>query len=212
GFKSPAAGKTGTTNDKRDAWFIGFTPQTLALTWIGFDDNKETGLSGGEAAVPIWTRYMNAVTAGQLKNDFAVPAGITFAQVDETSGGLATPQCPKNAIVNEAFKAGMEPQGPCPLHSVGVPAMPTGVDEFGNPIALDTTGTTGGEIPSTPDSVTLTGGYGHPEPAIPPPPPTPMPAPMPMPQPQPSTPPESTNTSPPPESTNTSSTTSTNPP
>ncbi|MGN6186805.1 MAG: PBP1A family penicillin-binding protein, partial [Thermoanaerobaculia bacterium] len=65
GFRKIAAGKTGTTNDKRDAWFIGFTPQTLALTWVGFDDNDPTGLSGGDAAVPMWTRYMLAATAGQ---------------------------------------------------------------------------------------------------------------------------------------------------
>jgi penicillin-binding protein 1B len=208
GFRSPAAGKTGTTNDKRDAWFIGFTPQTLAVTWIGFDDNKETGLSGGEAAVPIWTRYMQTMTAGQAKTDFAPPDGIAFAQVDETSGGLATPNCPQNTIVNEAFKAGMAPSMPCPLHSPQAAPMPTGVDQFGNPIALDTTGTTGGEMPATTEPVptttapTLTGGFGRETP--------PQPAPeTPAPQPAPQSPPESTNTSAPPESTNT---TTTNPP
>jgi penicillin-binding protein 1B len=212
GFRAPAAGKTGTTNDKRDAWFIGFTPQTLALTWIGFDDNKETGLSGGEAAVPIWTRYMTAVTAGQVKSDFAVPAGITFTQVDETSGGLATPQCPRNTIVNEAFKSGMEPGTPCPLHSAAAPMLPSGVDAFGNPIALDTTGTTGGELPPiepappVSEPITLTGGYGHDTTA---PQPAPQQLPPPRPEPVPPTPPESTNTSAPPESTNTSGT---NPP
>jgi penicillin-binding protein 1B len=216
GFKAPAAGKTGTTNDKRDAWFIGFTPQTLALTWLGFDDNKETGLSGGEGAVPIWTRYMLAVTAGQTKNDFPVPGGISFAEVDETSGGLATPQCPPNTIVNEAFKSGMQPGNPCPLHGVtGVPMLPTGVDEFGNPIALDTTGTMGGEVPPMPQPLpetTLTGGYGH-DTAAPQPQPLPPPEPQPLPpprEPEPLPPPQpSTNTSAPPESTNT---TGTNPP
>src|SRR5262249_13124319 len=70
GFRLTGAGKTGTTNDKRDAWFIGFTPRELALTWIGFDDNTPTGLSGAQGAVPIWTRYMQAVTAGQPGSDF----------------------------------------------------------------------------------------------------------------------------------------------
>src|SRR5436190_21864394 len=124
---------------------------------------------------------MNAVTAGQLKNDFAVPAGITFAQVDETSCGLATPQCPPNTIVNEAFKAGMEPGNPCPLHSTAVPMLPTGVDEFGNPIALDTTGTIGGELPPMEppplptEPSTLTGGYGHETATAPQPQPPPLP-------------------------------------
>src|SRR5438874_13755084 len=90
GFHLIAAGKTGTTNDKRDAWFIGFTPKTLALTWVGFDDNAPIGLSGGEGAVPIWTKYMVGETAGQPNVDFPVPAGIAFTDVDETSGGLST--------------------------------------------------------------------------------------------------------------------------
>ena len=117
GFKKIAAGKTGTTNDLRDAWFIGFTPQTLALTWIGFDDNTPVGLAGGDAAAPIWARFMIAYTAGQQDSDFAAPPGIVFAQIDETSGGLAVPECPPNVVVNDAFKAGTQPTSPCPLHS-----------------------------------------------------------------------------------------------
>jgi penicillin-binding protein 1B len=163
GFKRTAAGKTGTTNDARDAWFIGFTPQTLTLTWVGFDDNKVTGLSGGQAAVPIWTRYMLPVTAGQANTDFAMPEGIAFAEVDETSGGLAVAACPQNSIVNEAFKAGTQPGQPCPLH--GAPAAaPPAVDQFGNPIALDTTGTLplpteAAPTPALPPDSTLTGGF-----------------------------------------------------
>jgi penicillin-binding protein 1B len=168
GYQNVAAGKTGTTNDKRDAWFIGFTPQTLTLTWLGFDDNTPVGLSGGQGAAPIWARYMEAVTAGQRNMDWAPPGGITMVAVDETSGGLATPNCPRNTIVQDAFKDGTQPQQPCPLHS---PAAPTpGVDQFGNPIALDTTGatttdTTGTEYappptqpPPTNTDTTLTGG------------------------------------------------------
>jgi membrane peptidoglycan carboxypeptidase len=139
GFKLIAAGKTGTTNDKRDAWFIGFTPKTLTLTWLGFDDNQPTGLSGGTGAVPIWTRYMQAVTAGQPNTDFASPDGIAMAQIDETSGGLAVPACPQRSVVNEAFKSGTQPMNPCPLHSPQAPPAPA-LDQFGNPIALDTAG------------------------------------------------------------------------
>jgi penicillin-binding protein 1B len=150
GFRLTAAGKTGTTNDKRDAWFIGFTPKTLTLTWLGFDDNQPTGLSGGSGAVPIWTRYMQAVTAGQPNADFAAPDGIAMAEIDETSGGLAVPACPPQSVVSEAFKSGTQPMNPCPLHSPQAPPAPL-VDQFGNPIALDTAG-----MPVSPE-VTTTG-------------------------------------------------------
>ena len=165
GFHLRAAGKTGTTNDLRDAWFIGCTPKTLALTWIGFDDNYPVGLSGGQGAVPIWTRYMLAETAGQQNADWAPPAGIVMASVDETSGGLAVPQCPPNAVINEAFKDGTQPAQPCPLHSPAAPP-PMQLDQFGNPIQLDTTGSAA--VPSE------TGGMTLPEPApeAPPPPTT----------------------------------------
>ena len=201
GFRLTAAGKTGTTNDKRDAWFIGFTPTTLALTWIGFDDNAPVGLSGGEGAIPIWTRYMVAATAGQPDADFPVPPGISFVEVDETSGGLATPLCPHNVIVRDAFKSGTEPTAPCPLHSPQAPPAMM-LDQFGNPIVLDTTGMTAAPFPPTETA-----------PVIPAPPPPPPPLTRtetreperPPTQPQPSTntsaPPQSTNTSPPPTTT-----------
>ncbi|PYQ33683.1 MAG: hypothetical protein DMF57_08560 [Acidobacteria bacterium] len=201
GFRLTAAGKTGTTNDKRDAWFIGFTPTTLALTWIGFDDNAPVGLSGGEGAIPIWTRYMVAATAGQPDADFPVPPGISFVEVDETSGGLATPLCPHNVIVRDAFKSGTEPTAPCPLHSPQAPPAMM-LDQFGNPIVLDTTGMTTAPLPPTETAPVI---------PVPPPPPPPLartetrePE-RPPTQPQPSTntsaPPQSTNTSPPPTTT-----------
>ena len=137
GFKLVAAGKTGTTNDKRDAWFIGFTPKSLTLTWLGFDDNAPTGLSGGTGAVPIWTRFMQAVMAGQPNVDFAPPEGVVTAQIDETSGGLAVPNCPPRVVVTEAFKSGTQPGNPCPLHSPQAAPAPA-VGQFGKPIARDT--------------------------------------------------------------------------
>jgi penicillin-binding protein 1B len=219
GFKNIAAGKTGTTNDKRDAWFIGFTPTTLALTWIGFDDNIPTGLSGGEAAVPIWARYMISATAGQQNYDFAPPENIVFTDFDETSGGATVPECPHNVIVKGAFKSGTQPGNPCPLHAPQL-APPPMLDMFGNPIALDTTGilpVDPGGIPPMTDT-TLTGGVFRTDTAPPAPPPQPQPVPQPQPQeptPPPMQPQPSTNTSAPPESTNTVApppTTTTNPP
>jgi penicillin-binding protein 1B len=155
GFRKIAAGKTGTTNDKRDAWFIGFTPLTLTATWVGFDDNDPTGLSGSDAAVPMWSRYMMGATAGQPNTDFAVPQGITFTEIDETSGGIATPYCPPNVVVRQAFKTGTEPSQPCPVHMMPNVVVPM-YDEFGNLITTtDTTGTmmtntTGTYVPPTP--------------------------------------------------------------
>lgn len=116
GFRKTAAGKTGTTNDKRDAWFIGFTPKTLALTWIGFDDNRPVGVSGSEGAVPMWARFMREVTENDENQDFPVPPGIVFTPVDTLSGGIAMELCPQNMIVNEAFKEGTQPVAVCTLH------------------------------------------------------------------------------------------------
>jgi penicillin-binding protein 1B len=203
GFRLIAAGKTGTTNDKRDAWFIGFTPKTLALTWVGFDDNAPIGLSGAEGAVPIWTRFMIAETAGQPNVDFPVPPGIAFTEVDETSGGLSTPYCPRSAVIQEAFKEGTQPANLCPLHAPMAPPPPL-LDQFGNPIALDTTGMvpTDTNVPA-------------PVPAVAAPQPAPRPQPPPPPPPPPTTAPQpSTNTSPPQTSTtgSTPPTTTSNPP
>jgi penicillin-binding protein 1B len=200
GFRKIAAGKTGTTNDKRDAWFIGFTPKTLALTWVGFDDNDPTGLSGGDAAVPMWSRYMVAVTAGEPNADFVAPAGITIAEYDKTTGGLATAFCPRNVIVRGAFKSGTEPSVPCQPHSARMqPTVAPMYDEFGNLIVTDTAATatdTTGAAPYTPPSMppdaTLTGGVF--QPPQPPPATTTTQAPPPEQEPEPEEPPTSTDT------------------
>ena len=74
GFTRPAAGKTGTTNDYKDAWFVGYTPELLAVVWVGYDGPAKIGLSGAEAALPIWTEFMKAATASMPATDFVVPA------------------------------------------------------------------------------------------------------------------------------------------
>ena len=82
GFTLDAAGKTGTTNDLRDAWFVGFTPELLTVVWVGFDDNQPVGLSGAQAALPIWTQFMTRALAGRASVPFDVPEGISFADID----------------------------------------------------------------------------------------------------------------------------------
>jgi penicillin-binding protein 1B len=215
GFRKTAAGKTGTTNDKRDAWFIGFTPHTLALTWVGFDDNDPTGLSGSDAAVPMWARYMVAVTAGQPDTEFAPPPGITMTDIDKTSGGLATANCPRNVLSRQAFKSGTEPARLCPIHTTApmTPVVPM-YDEFGNLIVTDTaataTDTTATETTTTgtatmPDA-TVTGGIFRTDTGAPPATTTTPPPPRTS-----TTPPPRTSTQPredePPPSTDTSTTT-----
>jgi penicillin-binding protein 1B len=114
GFTLDAAGKSGTTNDLRDAWFVGFTPELLAVVWVGFDDNTPLGLSGTQAALPIWTEFMRRSLAGHDNLTFEAPDGISFVEIDRDTGKLALPTCPR--VTNEAFLAGTEPLEICDLH------------------------------------------------------------------------------------------------
>jgi len=116
GFTADAAGKTGTTNDLRDAWFAGFTPDLLCVVWIGFDDNTPTGLSGAKAALPLWVDFMKGAQAGAKGQKFPVPtSNVVFVDIDQQTGLLATPGCPK--VIAEAFVAGTEPHEYCTFHS-----------------------------------------------------------------------------------------------
>jgi penicillin-binding protein 1B len=123
GFTLDAAGKTGTTNDQRDAWFIGFTPELLTVVWVGLDSNQPLGLTGSQAALPIWTTFMKRALSGRPSVAFDVPPDVEFADIDKADGKLATPLCP--AVIHEAFLPGTEPKQPCDVHS-----PPSGVDNF----------------------------------------------------------------------------------
>lgn len=114
GFTLDAAGKTGTTNDVRDAWFVGFTPELLTVVWVGFDDNQALGLTGAQASLPIWTRFMLRALAGRDNMTFEPPEGVTFAEVDRDTGKLALPGCPRT--IAEAFLTLTEPTEYCELH------------------------------------------------------------------------------------------------
>ncbi|HXG88604.1 MAG TPA: PBP1A family penicillin-binding protein [Vicinamibacterales bacterium] len=114
GFALDAAGKSGTTNDLRDAWFVGFTPELLAVVWVGFDDNTPLGLSGSQAALPIWTEFMKKALAGHGNVAFDTPEGVSFIEIDRDTGRLALPTCPR--VTNEAFLTGTEPLEICDLH------------------------------------------------------------------------------------------------
>ena len=114
GFTHDAAGKSGTTNDLRDAWFVGFTPELLTVVWVGYDDNQPLSLSGTQAALPIWTDFMKGATAGRAGTSFRPPDGIAFAEIDRDTGLLATPACPRTRT--DSFLTGTEPREYCDLH------------------------------------------------------------------------------------------------
>ena len=109
-LKRPAAGKTGTTNDLRDAWFMGFTPQLVTGVWVGYDDPKPLGAgeTGSRAANPIWIYFMSEVLKEQPVEDFQAPEGVAFWKIDAKNGKLASPY--SEATVFQAFAAGTEPQ------------------------------------------------------------------------------------------------------
>lgn len=110
----PLAGKTGTTNDNTDALFIGFSPSLVTGVWVGYDENrkpigqKETG---SRAALPIWMAFMEEALKDKPIEDFPVPAGVSFVQIDPETGLLAAPQCGES--FTEVFKKGTEPKEYC---------------------------------------------------------------------------------------------------
>ncbi len=108
-LNKPAAGKTGTTNNLNDAWFIGYTPDLVAGTWLGYDNAAPLGKheTGARAALPIWLTFMQKVTEGTPAKNFEIPEGVVFAKVDPKTGLLAEPYT-KNGIF-EAFKEGAVP-------------------------------------------------------------------------------------------------------
>jgi len=88
----PAAGKTGTSNDYKDAWFVGYTPELIACVWVGFDDMRRSlgrGEVGGRAAAPIWANFMKNALSGEPVQEFTVPEGIVRLPIDPVTGLLA---------------------------------------------------------------------------------------------------------------------------
>jgi penicillin-binding protein 2D len=132
GFSLPAAGKTGTTNDYHDAWFVGFTPKLVTGVWVGYDQPRTIIGNGyaGTLAVPMWARFMKSATSGDEPTWFRAPATIGSATICRLSGKLATDGCRavpmaddegnisiRSQVYTEHFVHGTEPVDYCPLHS-----------------------------------------------------------------------------------------------
>ncbi|HXH28880.1 MAG TPA: PBP1A family penicillin-binding protein, partial [Candidatus Polarisedimenticolia bacterium] len=111
----PVAGKTGTTDDLADAWFMGFSPSLVAGVWVGFDQKKTLGEgeTGAHAALPIWIDFMKAAHAGKPPGEFTRPANVVYVPIDRRTGLRATVEsnCPTTFL--EAFVEGTEPSQTC---------------------------------------------------------------------------------------------------
>jgi len=116
GVRGPVAGKTGTTDGYRDAWFIGYTPDMAIGVWVGFDDERPIKLTGAQAALPIWSELAVRLIPRDPQ-DFEIPVGVVQRKIDPKSGQLATSQCPEKTV--EFFITGTEPTLYCEVHGGG---------------------------------------------------------------------------------------------
>ncbi|MGH7470819.1 MAG: penicillin-binding protein 1A, partial [Longimicrobiales bacterium] len=114
-YEIPAAGKTGTTNDYTNVWFVGFTPNLLAAVWFGFDRPQRIigSASGGVYVAPVWGKFMRSVYYGEeailaRPVEWAWPSGVSFQRIDVSTGQLASEYCPLDRVKDEAFVAGTE--------------------------------------------------------------------------------------------------------
>jgi len=122
GFHLPAAGKTGTTNDARDLWFVGMTPELTAGVWLGFDQPREVSpnASGGRFAAPVWAEIMKVAHASDSDlPGWSPPTNVIAVSVDTASGFPAAADCPPGNVRVEYFLQGTQPLRFCPLHSGG---------------------------------------------------------------------------------------------
>ena len=186
GFKLPAAGKTGTTNDFKDAWFVGFTPKLVTGVWVGFDQARTILPNGfaADIAVPLWTSFMKAATSGDAPGWFTPPPGVTTATICSVSGKLATDACKNVEVVDkdgdivvrsmvytEYFERGTEPTAVCDMHQGhGISSSVAGLLGSAQPPAppgAETEGLGVGALPPPPTADGARRKVG----ALPPPPP-----------------------------------------
>lgn len=140
GFKLKAAGKTGTTNEYRDAWFVGYTPNLVTGVWVGFDQPQTIMAEGyaGDVAVPLWARFMRAATSHDKNDWYRRPDGIVTANVCRISGQRPADGCSgvitqaadgsyrsSSSVYTEYFQKGTVPSGVCPLHPYPYHAIET---------------------------------------------------------------------------------------
>jgi 1A family penicillin-binding protein len=124
GLQDITAGKTGTTDGLRDAWFVGYSPQLVVGVWVGIDDGSSLGLTGSQAALPIWGPIMQAAVRKMQPDDFVMPPGIVLARVDRATGRRVSFLCGSDDVVEEAFREGSVVSEGCDASTPGgVPAL-----------------------------------------------------------------------------------------
>jgi penicillin-binding protein 1B len=111
GVRGPFAGKTGTTNELRDAWFAGYTPELVVVVWVGFDDGARVGLTGAQGAVPLAASFVTRALGGSGWADFTTPAGLVTAEIDPATGLRSAPWCSR---AEEVFVRRTVPETRCP--------------------------------------------------------------------------------------------------
>jgi penicillin-binding protein 1A len=172
GFTLPAAGKTGTTNDYVDAWFVGFTPHIVTGVWVGFDQPRTIAAHGyaADLAVPIWGAFMKTATKGDKPDWFTRPADVVAVNVCRISGKLPNYGCAsvqavddqgllvtKSQVYTDYFVKGTQPNTLCPLHPGGILVD---ASTFALPSSVPTTGVTVPTAPGAPGAAAppVTGG------------------------------------------------------
>jgi penicillin-binding protein 1A len=156
-FQVPSAGKTGTTNDGADVWFIGYTADLVAGVWMGFDRPQKikANAQGGVLAAPAYTTFMTEVYRRKPSPpDWPRPEGITTRDIDRTTGQLANPYCPPDVVMTEYFLAGTEPIQECTTHSPFNMGQP--FDSTARPVAPGTPGATKPTTPLPPGKTRVT--------------------------------------------------------
>jgi penicillin-binding protein 1B len=121
GVTGPVAGKTGTSDDERDAWFAGFTPEMVVVLWVGFDEPRRLGQAAAQIAVPIWARFVKEASGGEVAGVFPVPGDVAELEIEPLTGALALGGCPQRRT--EFFLRGTEPVETCPQWR-GAPMVP----------------------------------------------------------------------------------------
>jgi membrane carboxypeptidase/penicillin-binding protein len=115
-MRGPIAGKTGTTDDEFDLWFVGFTPELVAVVWVGFDEPAPVGLPSSRGALPIWTDFMRDVVGTRVRGRFPRPPGLEPVAIDPETGARALAGCPRR--LEELFLRGTGPTTTCPAEAV----------------------------------------------------------------------------------------------
>ncbi len=125
GLHGPIAGKTGTTDDENDLWFVGFTPELVVVVWIGYDEPRKIGVPSSRGALPIWADYLAAISGGQIRGGFSRPREVESVEIDPMTGERALWGCPRNRP--EYFLIGTAPVETCPR---GMPTFPRFFERF----------------------------------------------------------------------------------